>query len=99
MQCLQCKGMAESKVVSIRVPQELLNAVDQLAAVRYPSRRGKEPNRSQLILDALESYVAHFDDTVSKCHTGEVEALVMEKLAPIQKKLAALESALGESKL
>jgi metal-responsive CopG/Arc/MetJ family transcriptional regulator len=96
--------MAESKVVSIRIPQELLDAVDRLAAVRHPSRRGGEPNRSQLILDLLEQGIQTADDdAVNKCHTVSTEAietrldaLVEEKLFPIQSKLAALESVLGE---
>lgn len=100
--------MAESKVVSIRVPQDLLEAIDQLAAERYPSRRtGSDPNRSQLILDALEAYVKHPDDTVSNFHTvhtvlapevidARVNVLVDERLVPIQEKVAALEVALGE---
>lgn len=97
--------MAESKVVSIRVPQDLLDAIDRLAAIRYPSRRPDgDPNRSQLILDALAAYVENFNDTVNISHTVspyEVEThfqvLVDEKLAPIQKKLNALESTLGKS--
>lgn len=96
--------MAESKVVSIRIPQELLDAVDRLAAVRYPSRRGGEPNRSQLILDLLEQGIKTADDdTVNSRHTvsteaieTQLEALVEEKLYPIESKLAALESELGK---
>jgi metal-responsive CopG/Arc/MetJ family transcriptional regulator len=96
--------MAESKVVSIRIPQELLDAVDRLAAVRYPSRRGGEPNRSQVILDFIASGIETADDdTVNSRHTASTEAietrldaLVEEKLFPIQSKLAALESVLGE---
>ncbi len=94
--------MAESKVVSIRIPQELLSAIDRLAAVRYPSRRGGEPNRSQLILDLIESGIqTATDDTVdnhitvsSEVIETQFEALVEEKLSPIQEKLAALESEL-----
>lgn len=104
MHCLQRNNMAESKVVSIRIPQDLLDAVDQLAALRYPSRRGGEPNRSQLILDALETYVANSDDSVVNRHTVSNEivetqlgALVDEKLAPLRERLFALESALGET--
>jgi metal-responsive CopG/Arc/MetJ family transcriptional regulator len=94
--------MAESKVVSIRIPQELLDAIDRLAAVRYPSRRGGEPNRSQLILDLIESGIqTASDDTVDNRITvtpevleTQLDALVDEKLSPIQEKLAALESEL-----
>jgi metal-responsive CopG/Arc/MetJ family transcriptional regulator len=94
--------MAESKVVSIRIPQELLDAIDRLAAVRYPSRRGGEPNRSQLILDLIESSIqTATEDTVNNRITvssevieTQLDALVDEKLSPIQEKLAALESEL-----
>ncbi|AFZ13608.1 hypothetical protein Cri9333_2758 [Crinalium epipsammum PCC 9333] len=58
--------MADSKVVSIRVPDELLEAVDQLAGIKYPSRKaGDKPNRSQIILDALSAYIATANDTVN----------------------------------
>lgn len=94
--------MAESKVVSIRIPQDLLDAIDRLAAVRYPSRRGKEPNRSQVILDFIEQSIQTTDDdTVNNRITvthevieTRLDILVDEKLSPIQEKLAALESEL-----
>lgn len=97
--------MAESKVVSIRIPQDLLDAIDRLAAQAYPSRRPSgEANRSQLILDFISSGIQHANEhTVNNRHTvpseaieTRIEDLVDEKLAPIQEKLAALESALGE---
>lgn len=94
--------MVESKVVAIRIPQDLLSAIDQLAAVRYPSRRRGEPNRSQLILDLIESGIqTATDDSVdnritvsSEVLETQLDALVDEKLSPIQEKLAALESEL-----
>jgi predicted DNA-binding protein len=49
--------MADSKAVSIRIPDELLAKIDDLAERKYRSIKGK-PNRSLVILDAL---VAHFD--------------------------------------
>ena len=96
--------MAESKVVSLRIPQDLLDAIDRLAAIRYPSRRGGEPNRSQLILDFIELGIqtAAADNVNSRrtvsdnVRETQLEALVSEKLSPIQEKLAALESELGK---
>lgn len=97
--------MAESKVVSIRIPQNLLDVIDRLATLGYPSRRlGGEPNRSQLILDFISSGIQNATaDTVNNRLTvssdaieTQLEALVDEKLAPIQEKLAALELALGD---
>ena len=97
--------MAESKVVSLRIPQDLLSAIDRLAQIKYPSRRGGEPNRSQLILDFIESGIQKTaDDTVINRHTvatdalGQLDALVDKKLAPIHAKLNALELASGESR-
>ncbi len=95
--------MAESKVISVRVTLELLEAIDKLATERYPSRRG-EPNRSQVLLDALEAYFRPSVDNVDILYTlstnTEIESrivgLVEEKLVSIQAKLAALESELGE---
>ncbi len=95
--------MAESKVISVRVSLELLEAIDKLAIERYPSRRG-EPNRSQVLLDALEAYFRPSVDNVDILYTSstntEIESrivgLVEEKLVSIQAKLAALESELGE---
>lgn len=95
--------MAESKVISVRVPLELLEAIDKLATERYPTRRG-EPNRSQVLLDALEAYFRPSVDKVDILYTSstntEIESrivgLVEERLVSIQSKLAALESELGE---
>ena len=95
--------MAESKVISVRVTLELLEAIDKLATERYPTRRG-EPNRSQVLLDALEAYFRPSVDDVYILYTSstntEIESrivgLVEERLVSIQSKLAALESELGE---
>lgn len=47
--------MSVSKSISIRVPQELLDQLDAIAAQKYPSRKeGKGPNRSQMILDCIQ---------------------------------------------
>ncbi len=50
--------MANSPLVSIRVPPEILSRIDQLAEKLYPPRRaGKMPNRSQVILDAIDLFL------------------------------------------
>lgn len=50
--------MANSPLVSIRIPPEILQRIDQLAQKLYPSRRaGKSPNRSQVILDAIVQFL------------------------------------------
>ncbi len=50
--------MAKSPLVSIRIPPEILERIDKLAQKLYPSRRaGRNPNRSQLILDAIDQFL------------------------------------------
>ncbi len=49
--------MANSKAISIRIPDELLEKIDLLAEEKYKSHRGT-PNRSLVVLDAI---VAYFD--------------------------------------
>lgn len=50
--------MANSPLVSIRIPPETLERIDQLAQKLYPPRRaGKTPNRSQVILDAINQFL------------------------------------------
>ena len=58
--------MANSPLVSLRVPAETLERIDKLAESLYPSRRtGKNPNRSQVILDAIEQFLAEYESTHS----------------------------------
>ena len=50
--------MANSPLVSIRIPPETLERIDRLAQKLYPPRRvGKPPNRSQVILDAIHQFL------------------------------------------
>jgi predicted transcriptional regulator len=50
--------MANSPLVSIRIPPETLARLDQLAQELYPARRaGRNPNRSQVILDAIDQFL------------------------------------------
>lgn len=58
--------MANSKVVGIRIPDELLKKIDRLAEKEYTSHRGI-PNRSSVVLDIIS---AHFDTLLN---TVEVE--------------------------
>lgn len=44
----------DSELISVRIPAQLLDKIDRIAREQYPSRTGKKPNRSQVILDALE---------------------------------------------
>lgn len=61
--------MAESKAISIRVPDILLEKIDRLAEEKYKSHKGT-PNRSLVVLDAIAAYF----DTPSD--TGIVDKLI-----------------------
>ncbi len=54
--------MTNSPLISLRIPPDTLERIDQLAQKRYPARRsGKKPNRSQVILDAIEQFLDQAD--------------------------------------
>jgi predicted DNA-binding protein len=56
--------MANSPSVSIRIPPETLKRIDRLAQELYPSRRvGKHPNRSQLILQAIDQFLEEHESS------------------------------------
>jgi lambda repressor-like predicted transcriptional regulator len=48
--------MSESKTISLRIPENILTEIDRIAQEKYKSHKGT-PNRSLVILDALESYI------------------------------------------
>ena len=54
--------MANSKAISIRVPDELLKKIDRLAEEKYKSHKGT-PNRSLVVLDAIAAYFDTMSDT------------------------------------
>jgi len=54
--------MANSKAISIRIPDELLEKIDLLAEEKYKSHKGT-PNRSLVVLDAIVSYFNTLSDT------------------------------------
>jgi metal-responsive CopG/Arc/MetJ family transcriptional regulator len=56
--------MGESKAISIRIPDELLDKVNKLAEEKYKSIAGK-PNKSQVIQNALIAYFKTLSDSVS----------------------------------
>jgi metal-responsive CopG/Arc/MetJ family transcriptional regulator len=54
--------MANSKAISIRIPDELLEKIDRLAEEKYKSHKGT-PNRSLVVLDAIVAYFDTLSDT------------------------------------
>lgn len=57
--------MANSKTISVRVPEDLLSKIDRLAQEKYKSHKGV-PNRSLVILDAIVAYCDTLHDSVEK---------------------------------
>lgn len=78
--------MANSPLISIRIPPETLARIDQLAQKRYPSRRtGKKPNRSQVILDAIEQFLDQYELQESTLTNTDFNSVNSgELLTPIQ---------------
>lgn len=78
----------ESKVVSLRVPQELLEKLDRLAKEKYPKRK---TNRSQVILDAIEFYCEQDLKTESidsnTISLSTVNDIVNKRINELEKKL------------
>jgi predicted DNA-binding protein len=94
--------MANSPLVSIRIPPETLERVDMLAQQLYPSRRvGRNPNRSQVILAAIEQFLAQYESDSSDSldsHSPSLDPLhsnlpepeeTLELSIPIQSSMAA----------
>ena len=49
--------MPDSKAISVRIPSQLLDSLDVIAEKDYRARSDGKPNRSQVMLDALEAYI------------------------------------------
>lgn len=91
--------MANSQVVSLRIPEVLLEKLDEIAESDYPSRTGGKSNRSQVLLDALDFYLQHREgggrqqiNNVNNVSEQEVE----EKIEAVSLNFRALLSKLYE---
>lgn len=80
--------MPESKAVSVRIPQYLLDKLDAIAASKYPSRGKGTPNRSQVMLDAFDFIVNHTDAV----YDNVVESVDTDRLSTLEQKIENLES-------
>jgi metal-responsive CopG/Arc/MetJ family transcriptional regulator len=49
--------MPDSKAISVRIPSQLLDSLDAIAEKDYRAKSDGKPNRSQVLLDALEAYI------------------------------------------
>ena len=85
--------MAESKAISIRVPDILLEKIDRLAEEKYKSHKGT-PNRSLVVLDAI---VAYFD-TLSDTSTVNESVTVSDSVNIVEfNELRSIVTALSDS--
>lgn len=78
--------MANSPLVSFRIPAETLKKIDELAEKMYPSRKvGGKPNRSQIILDAIANFIEA--NETSENYTDKMEEKMNQILEDYQKYL------------
>lgn len=69
------------KPITVRIPLDLLQDIEDKASDRYPSRKSIRGNRSQVILDALVFYQSHQwgeDDNTSFVHNVNNEEIIEE---------------------
>jgi metal-responsive CopG/Arc/MetJ family transcriptional regulator len=73
--------MTKSPLVSIRIPPETLERIDRLAQQLYPSRRvGRSPNRSQVILDAIEQLLVQHEIQQHESGEGGAPDIIDERI-------------------
>jgi metal-responsive CopG/Arc/MetJ family transcriptional regulator len=97
--------MANSKAISIRVHDELLDKIDKLAEDKYKSRKGI-PNRSQVVLDAIDAYFDTLSDTINNEDCDSVSDSVsivefnelQEKFNELQEKVISLSDTVDQIK-
>jgi metal-responsive CopG/Arc/MetJ family transcriptional regulator len=82
--------MPNSPLVSVRIPPEILERLDQLAQQLYPPRRpGGNANRSQVILDAIEQFLQQYDSpTELEIHVEDhIEQVLKEYQKQLEKEI------------
>lgn len=76
--------MANSKAISIRVPDELLEKIDRIAEEKYKSHKGT-PNRSLVILDFIVTQLATLSDINNRQDTVSVsDSVSIEEFQSLQ---------------
>lgn len=82
--------MANSPLVSLRIPVETLERLDLLAEKLYPPRRaGGNANRSQVILDAIEQFLNQYESGAgTEIRAGEhIERILKEYQKQLEKEI------------
>lgn len=75
--------MANSKAISVRIPDELLSKIDLLAQEKYKSHKGT-PNRSLVILDAIVEYFNTLSDTENKSNVTMSDNVTVTQFQELQ---------------
>lgn len=82
--------MANSRTISLRVPDDLLLKIDCLAEQKYKSHKGN-PNRSQVILDAIAAYCITVQDSKSDNDISMSESsMLAEKIQSLEQSFLSL---------
>ena len=69
--------MPDSKAISVRIPSQLLDSLDVIAEKDYRARSNGKPNRSQVMLDALEAYIEQRES--ENTSSGDVDTAVSKE--------------------
>ena len=81
--------MSESKTISLRIPENILTEIDRIAQEKYKSHKGT-PNRSLVILDALEAYINTSScDAIKKEFTSHDDVLT-ERIQDLEKTVSQI---------
>jgi metal-responsive CopG/Arc/MetJ family transcriptional regulator len=83
------KRMSESKTISLRIPENILTEIDRIAQEKYKSHKGT-PNRSLVILDALEAYIHTSSCDANKEIVASHDDVLIEQVQELEKTVSSL---------
>jgi metal-responsive CopG/Arc/MetJ family transcriptional regulator len=81
--------MSESKTISLRIPENILTEIDRIAQEKYKSHKGT-PNRSLVILDALEAYINTSSCDANKDIIASHDDVLIERVQELEKTVSSL---------
>lgn len=79
--------MTENKTISLRIPENILNSIDNLAKKQYPNRSGSGFNRTQVILDAVESYLENSSDNTTQYDVNIIDEKINNAIAAFEDRI------------
>ena len=81
--------MSESKTISLRIPENILTEIDRIAQEKYKSHKGT-PNRSLVILDALEAYINTPSCDANKEGFASHDGVLTERVQELEKTVSQI---------